>query len=256
MSLIKTFSILSVLSSLTYPATFISPDNPDIQYYGRFDFSNPQKPAFDWPGIYIQATFQGTFCKAILDGRNCYDVFVNGIHTVKFTTGVKPDTFTLTDKLTDRNHRLLLVKRSESDGSTAHFHGFIIDKDKGLVQSPAPPERKMEFIGDSYTAGFSNEHLDRSCTPGKEDSVILEATNTNLAFGPLTARAFGAQYQVNALSGKGLVRNYNGIDKGKEFLFYYGKVLLNRAEKPLAIDFSSWKPNIMEKYYSYRHRYQ
>ena len=35
-------------------------------------------------------------------------------------------------------------------------------------------------------------------------------TQTQLAFGPLTAKHFDADYRVNAISGRGIVRNYNG----------------------------------------------
>ena len=245
MGMIQLILFLCTISANDSSMTFIAPDHPDIQYYGRFDFSNLHKPAFYWPGIYLKTAFQGTSCKVILEGRNCYDAFIDGVHTAKLIVGTQADTFTIAHNLTDRTHQLLLVKRSESNHATAFFRGFILDKGKTCIPAAPPPSRKIEFIGDSYTAGFANEYYDRNCPPEKVDSIILSSTNANRAFGSLTAHAFGAQYQIHAYSGKGLIRNYNGIDKGREFLYYYDKVLPCAMEASPNADFSLWKPDVI-----------
>lgn len=236
------------LSLTVYSMNLITPDNPGIQYFGRVDFSNPKKAVFDWPGVYLRFVFEGTSCSVILEGKNCYDLFVDGKKVSKIVAREKRDTIKLVDGLEDTKHLLVLKKRTESNFSPSVLYGFILDKDKKLLEPPSAPSRKIEFIGDSYTAGFANEFKGRECSAEKTDSVILQATNTNMAFGPLTAEKFGAQYQINAYSGKGLVRNFNGIDKGKEFLYYYDKLLIssmnNKGESP-KVDFSSWKPDVI-----------
>lgn len=40
--------------------TLITPDNPAINYYGRFDFSNPVAPRFNWSGSTIEFTLSGS----------------------------------------------------------------------------------------------------------------------------------------------------------------------------------------------------
>lgn len=136
-----------------------------------------------------------------------------------------------------------IVKRSESPYNPTTFWGFVLNDGKTLVTPPPLPARKIEFIGDSYTVGFANEYLQRECLAGKDDSIILAATNTDKAFGPIIARAFGAQYQIVAMSGKGLVRNYNGIDKGRELPAFYEKTLISSSGKKASEkwDFSQWK---------------
>jgi hypothetical protein len=34
-------------------------DNENIEYVGRFDFSNPKSVRFDWPGVQIRTRFEG-----------------------------------------------------------------------------------------------------------------------------------------------------------------------------------------------------
>jgi hypothetical protein len=223
--------------------SFITADNPDIQYFGRFDHSNPKKVAFDWPGVYIKATFQGTSCSVILEGQNCFDAFVDGNKTATISTGLNVDTFSIAKDLPNKAHDLLLVKRSESPLAPSFFSGLILDSGKTLVKKSAAPERKIEFIGDSYTAGFANEYPNRECPANKTDSIILTFTNTHKAFAALTAKAFSAQFQTIAYSGRGLIKNYNWIDKGKELLYYYDKTLMSSDTK--LWNFSSWKADVV-----------
>src|SRR5882757_4527132 len=42
-------------------------NNPNIQYFGRVDFSNPLKPRFWSPGVYIRIKFKGPACDLILN---------------------------------------------------------------------------------------------------------------------------------------------------------------------------------------------
>jgi lysophospholipase L1-like esterase len=247
MIFIRTGFFILIMTTILSAQTLISPGDPGIRYMGRVDRSLPDRVMFDWPGITIQAVFAGTTCGVALEGVNYYDAFVDGVLTATFQTRPRKATFTVAQNLSDRNHRLLIVKRSESPLSTASFFGLLLDKGKTLAALPEPMQRKIEFIGDSYTAGFANEYLNRECPAGKEDSIILAATNAHKAFGPLVARAFGADYHLIAMSGKGLLRNYNGIDKGRELPVYYDRTLIapvNDAKASSRWDFSQWKADV------------
>jgi len=101
-------------------------------------------------------------------------------------------------------HNLRVEVVSESQAGPTPFGGFF-----GVRASaqPAPKPRQIEFIGDSYTVGYGNTSSSRDCTT---DQVWL-TTDTSQGFAVQTAKRFGADYQVNAISGRGIVRNYDGF---------------------------------------------
>ncbi|HEX2956547.1 MAG TPA: GDSL-type esterase/lipase family protein [Chitinispirillaceae bacterium] len=217
-------------------------------YSGRVDQSVPGEVSFDWPGIYIRTSFEGTSCKVVLQGRCSYDVTIDEqLHRV-ITAGEKKDTITIADSLVSGLHTLLIAKRSETNMNICTFYGLVVDKNCKLVRLQIDQSRNIEFIGDSYTAGFANEYQSRECAPEKSDEILLKLTNTNKAFGPVLAKSFKAEYQVNAYSGKGLVRNYNGNDKGMEFPVYYDKLFNSKVTTDTAAplwNFSSWHPQVV-----------
>lgn len=216
-------------------------------YSGRVDQSVPGKVTFDWPGICIRTSFEGTSCKAVLQGKCCYDVTIDEkLHSV-IEVGDQKDSIALADNLRSGVHTLLIAKRSETNMNVCTFYGLILDNNCKLIKPQIDQSRKIEFIGDSYTAGFGNEFLSRECAPEKIDEILLKATNTNKAFGPLLAKSFKADYQVNAYSGKGLVRNYNGIDNENVFPVYYDKLFnskVNTGTTAPLWNFSSWHPQV------------
>jgi lysophospholipase L1-like esterase len=69
-----------------------------------------------------------------------------------------------------------------------------------------PRQLKIEFIGDSHTVGYGNTSASRDCT-GDE---VWATTDNSRAFGARIAAHYDADYQINAISGRGIVRNYNG----------------------------------------------
>jgi lysophospholipase L1-like esterase len=223
-------------------------DDSAFLYSGRVDQSTPGEVTFDWPGICIRTSFEGTSCKAVLQGKCCYDVTIDEKPHRVIEVGDHKDTIEIADNLQSGVHTLLIAKRSETNMNVCTFYGLIIDKNCKLIKPKIAPSRNIEFIGDSYTAGFGNEFLSRECAPEKSDEILLKTTNTNKAFGPLLAKSFKADYQVNAYSGKGLVRNYNGIDNGKEFPVYYDKLFnskVNTGTSAPLWNFSSWHPQVV-----------
>jgi len=246
--LFRTLVLVAIMTFTSAAELLIPPGHEHLQYMGRVDRSKPDRVTFDWPGIVIQTVFTGTSCSAVFEGANRFDIFVDGILSTTITTAAKKAPYLLAGNLTDRNHRLVIAKRSESAGAPTSFYGLLLDSDRELAAPDRLSNRTIEFIGDSYTVGFANEYNGRECASGKEDSIIFAATNTNKAFGPIVAKAFSAQYQINAVSGKGLVRNYNSIDKGRELPACHERTLVstvNTPDKKGVWDFSLWKPDVV-----------
>ena len=163
-------------------ATIITADNPRIRYTGRVDFSDPLRPAFDWPAVTIKAAFVGTSLTVFLeDGQNLYNVYIDGRHSVLDTY---PDRvrYLLAEDLPDGEHSFRMTKRTETFYGTPVFLGFELDADGYLLELPSTSGRRIEFIGDSITAGYGSEGTSPTC-------VFSAGTeNVELTYAAMTAR--------------------------------------------------------------------
>jgi lysophospholipase L1-like esterase len=177
---------------------------------------------YSWPGVYFEGRFRGTGVGVVLDdAANDYDIAVDG-ETVATLVTPGRTTHWVTG-LAAGVHRVRLVKRTESPGAVGAFGGFRPVRGGAILPAPRARHRQIEFIGDSYTAGYGNLSDTRDCT-GDE---VNRTTNADLSFGARTARRLNADYQLNAFSGRGMVRNYNGGEPGTDYRTYYGRALLN-----------------------------
>ena len=89
-----------------------------------------------------------------------------------------------------------------------HFGGFSIPVDERELP---PAKRTLARWSSSATPSPSatatpRPQHDCNALPGG----VYAATDDTQASGPLTAAHFHADYQVNAISGRGVVRNYHG----------------------------------------------
>lgn len=213
-------------------------DNPMIQYSGRIDFSKPKEARFDWPGVTILASFEGTSCTIVLkDSDNVYNIYVDGNLVTKLFCDPEKEFYPVVNGLKDGKHTILITKRTESSFGTAVFKGLILDKGKKLLDPPKKPERKIEFIGDSFTCGYGNESYFVKCPS------LRQYENNYEAFGPLAARELNAEYHVIAISGKGMVRNYGDKNKTSNdpLPYYYQRTI--QKEEGLKWNFKKWIPD-------------
>lgn len=191
---------------------------------------------YSWPGVYFEGRFRGTGVGiALNDAASYYDVQVDG-RTV--ATLAKPGRITYRVRnLANAEHRVRIVKRSESPWAAGEFGGFI----GAVLPKPPARSRQIEFIGDSLTAGYGNLSTTRDCSA---NGGIDLNTNADLTFGALTARALGADYQINAFSGRGMVRNYNGGEPGTSYRSYYDRALLN-VDGDVWQNPGTWRPQLV-----------
>jgi len=215
-------------------SVFIPADDPHIRYSGRFDFSNPKAPRFDWPAVSISAVFQGTAIGILLnDGLNDYDAYIDGnLQKVIVTDSATQYTV---GGLRPGTHTLLLVKRTEASFGIAAFKGLLLQKGMSLSKPPSPPSRRIEFVGDSLACGAEVEDSDTSCEP----SHFRPTANGGLAYGPLAARALGAEYRVTSYSGTGILKKFGAAKLPMPG--YYPRVLAGQ-ETPV-IDPQQWVPD-------------
>ncbi|WP_343527684.1 GDSL-type esterase/lipase family protein [Sphingomonas sp.] len=125
---------------------------------------------------------------------------------------------------------------SESRAEPTTFGGFFADAGTRTA-SVTPRTRTIEFIGDSHTVGYGNTATKTDCTQDE----VWTTTDTSRAFGPTLAHRYGADYQVNAISGRGVVRNYNGfaadtLPQAYPFTLFDKRM---RADEP------GWRPQVI-----------
>ena len=174
---------------------------------------------YSWPSIYFEAAFKGE--SAVLkfdDDQNYFRLIVDNGEPILINKPGKVDY--PVKNLKKGSHQLRLEKLTETQFSTGRFNGFYTAAN---AQAESVPTRtkKIEFIGDSYTVGYGNISKTRDCTTDD----VFAATQSQLAFGPLTAKALNADYQINASSGFGIVRNYNGIRPENSLIKLYNYTL-------------------------------
>jgi lysophospholipase L1-like esterase len=193
-----------------------------------------------WPGSHFEAAFKGTevyFGVGPEQGAADHEILhvvVDG-HAPMILTNPETGVYLLSG-LEDAAHAVGVFVATESGWGPTHFRGFAI---AATAKALAPPKRarQIEFIGDSHTVGYGNTSPKRDCT---NDEVWVTTDDTQ-AFGPLTANHYGAEYQVNAISGHGVVRNYDG-GPGDPVPVAYPYVLFDR--KQLYSD-PAWRPQVI-----------
>ncbi len=193
--------------------------------------------AYQWPGIYFEGRFKGRQATVDFADPNAnYNLILDGkLLMIVLKPGTTPLTVTAPD---DGPHTLRIEKRSETQYATGRFGGMFVPDKADALPAPDYP-RQIEFIGDSYTVGYGNTSAFTQCTPDD----IFQTTDAQEGFPALTAKHFNADYQVNAFSGLGMVRNYDGHEHPK----YRMPMLYPRAifDDPTPADRTGWQPQII-----------
>lgn len=190
---------------------------------------------FGWPGGYFEGWFKGSSVTVSVDtAGEPLRVLIDGEVRATLTgPGVTRSTVT---GLADRAHEVRLEKVTESQSGGPRFLGFFTGGDALRAR---PRARQIEFIGDSHSVGYGNISATRAC----DGARVRAATDTQLAFGPLAAKALGADYRVIAYSGYGIVRNYAGKMPGENLPYLYPRAV---PGKPALLPADpKWRPRVI-----------
>ena len=250
-------------SGLQSKDNIIYSDDPSISYVGRFSSDGTGSSScrhFGWPGTQIKVRFQGSWIKASLKGSSgslgagrgdAFLVIVES-HSLNQSTSnitsrieVKSSSFqeyVLADGLSpEQEHRLTLWKVTEEEALFSVLRhspsaGFSYFKSDGEFTSPNTQQnkkRKLEFIGDSDTAGY--------CADGKPDDLDprMRATeNTFATWAVQVAQYFDADLMIEAVSGYTVMGKTGMINFWRRTLPAF-----KTSETNPEWDFSSWVPD-------------
>lgn len=228
----------------------ILPDDPMLQYMGRIDDSNPAAPVFVYPCSHVKIRFRGTAIG--LDVTNLHNFYENSLGLILDGVQSKiilPDTgravIPLAEDLPEGEHELMLFKRM--DGCHYFiFHGFLLPQSAQVLPLPEKPKRKMEFYGDSVTAGEVSE-LVSHC--GMADPAHNgEYSNSFYSYAWCAARMLNAQLHDVAQGGIALLpgTGYYCAPQLIGMEQMYDKIQCNPYLAPTELwDFSRYTPHVV-----------
>lgn len=229
------------VKTMKQAGTIVSADDAHIQYIGRVSMKNPASPMFTFPGVQIRAAFTGTSLKMMAKPMSGYfmaEIDNSKAYKVGFNAE-RDSVVTLAAALPEGKHSVRLMYVTEGYDRRAEFRGFILDEGCQMVDAPALPERRIEFVGNSITCGYGVEDTEAG------DHFQDETCNHYYTYASRTARALGAIHQTVARSGIGVYRCYDGPVTGDSINMNteYPHTLL--YDKNEMWDFSRFTPQLV-----------
>jgi lysophospholipase L1-like esterase len=192
-------------------------DEPAIVAVGRADASDPAAVRFAWSGSGFVATVSGTAISLRLGSQGTaepvyFQPVIDGTPGERFSVSGAEQTVSIGSALGDGEHRVELYRETEGRYGNSVFFGF---SEGTLKVPPASPDRSIEIVGDSISAGFGNlgseEHPNYGEDPNGGCAFSTETESAYNTYGMIAARRLGASSTVVAVSGWGAYRS-NGND--------------------------------------------
>jgi lysophospholipase L1-like esterase len=210
---------------------FFAADNPNFQYMGRVDISDPRIPRFWASGVVVRFRFRGASCQIIVhdqvpnDNTHNYVVLLLDQGSLgSYRVKLRGETDTLTvwsngrARISDEELRnraqtnlgsqapdprricqVTLCKATEGIG-WMELAGVLTDS---LLPAPPLSDRKIECIGNSITCGAGSDTREIPCGKGQ----WYDQHNAWMSYGAQTARALKAQWHLTSVSGIGLIHS-------------------------------------------------
>lgn len=230
---VSTLPTLNPLAMSIGGRMLTSPSVP-ANSFGATDYTS------QWPGSYFRAAFEGTtvFFR-VVKGDEILHIVVDSQPLAPL---IKPEVGVYeVEGLGNGRHAINVLVATESQAAPNMFGGFAIPSGEKALHPPQL-HRQIEFIGDSHTVGYGNLSATRACTEAK----VWADTDDTTAFGPITANHYQADYQINAISGRGVVRNYNGV-QADTLPQAYPYVLFDSVlfDKKQEYKDPAWKPQVL-----------
>ena len=226
--------------SISSAATIIPRDSSSLEFYGRWLIEKDQART-SAPGASVQFSFEGTSIYAELEGESYWTVEIDGKEYPSILTGSRQK-YDLEENLPIEKHQVTLSKKSETPTTEVILYSLSTNKEGSFAKPRRRPDRRIEFIGDSFTVGYGNE------AKNSTDGDVFEKTNATKSFAYLLGQSLRADIQINAFSGRGLVQNYANHTPEWSALKLYEYTIPGIAEKqpntPLW-DYSKWHPHVI-----------
>ena len=228
----KTFAAAPVVPPVTPPPVTIPvPTTAAVKFHGRFDYTIPASPRYSWSGSAMTAQFSGTSISVSLNESDAlvYYAYVIDDQPVKrFSVTAGTNSYSLATGLSNGTHKVLLMRETEgAKAGPSQFLGFSFGG-TGQLMAPQefPNKYRLEFVGDSITAGLGNI--------GSMPCGFSTATESAFwSYAQQTAMLLGEAPAANiSISGIGIYRNNGDIGpsaSNPSMPFYYSRNLTSET---------------------------
>ncbi|MDY6868585.1 MAG: hypothetical protein SVT56_11925, partial [Chloroflexota bacterium] len=143
---------------------------------------------FKFKGTGLEVTLQDEFRDST--SYNWFMVSVDGREPTRFRTRPGQTRYTLAHSLEDSTHHLVLMKDTEGQNGHNILQEVYTDE---LLQFDPLPEYKIEYIGDSITAGFGVDEHPIACDEG----TWFDHTTAWHSYASVMARKLNAQWMLS-----------------------------------------------------------
>lgn len=193
-------------------------DHPNLYFMGRI-FNGSEGPTYNYPAVTFRMRFRGSRRLAVQiknynpnphePFQTYYFVSIDGEAPQRIAIDPKKEVYVLSTRLDAGEHQVDLIRNQYSSNDV--FKGFLLEE-QAEVLSAEQPELLIEFIGDSFTAGYGNELSVNAEVQNKNpDPYHYSTSNSNVyqSWGLIAARELNSAYRLIARHGTGMTRNYD-----------------------------------------------
>jgi len=214
-------------------------DHKDIETFGRHTYIDGM-PAFDWTNSGLCFSFKGTAVTlsfAPFEKADTFYVLVKVDRKAQRFALSTGNEKVIIEGLRDTVHKLEFIKITEGDQRIAVTDIELWGTAPEIVPTvkDAAKKLKIEFVGDSLTAGYGN------LAAATEKGFNTYQQDGTRAYAYLCAKMLGAEARYICYSGKGIHNDCTGA-KSYELPTFFTHV--SRATKE-PWDFSKWTPDIV-----------
>lgn len=201
--------------------------NPSIRIKGRHTEKDGCL-AFDWTNSGFSFVFNGTgfilsLGKYEADIPAYVKIIVDGNRRQRFAV-VNGSEKLIIEGLSDRRHRVDVLKVTEGDAPLLFDEITLLGANASFRKPPLNSPRRIEFIGDSITAGYG------VLGSSKDPSYQTFQQDGTYSYAYLTAEKFNADGRFICNSGKGIVCNCEGNYEDVKAGEYYNRLTRTGGE--------------------------
>jgi lysophospholipase L1-like esterase len=189
-----------------------------------------------WPAVAWRTAFAGTSVGIDTQDLAGYHVEIDG-HELSSVPATPSRLTTWYRGLSPGSHLIELIRMGPTPRAPGTFYGFALEPaGRWLPMHPAAT-RQLVLLGDSIATGYGDLSTSVECPDD-----VLALTDASRSFGVVAARALRADWQINAMDGIGLVRNWRGLWRGTDYRTYASRTL--QSDSSLIYSDVRWHPQV------------